>query len=104
MAWYVYKCNNQNNDYQGAFGDWQDFFNNPDQQWGHIDWTPDLERLDVGDMVIAYQTERNELVGVARVRQACDKDGHVYLDAVERIGAKVRPLKRRSSRIAAIPA
>lgn len=55
-------------------------------------------------MVLAYQTDRNELVGVVRVRSGPDMHKCVYFKAVERFRMKVRPLKQLDGRIAAIPA
>jgi hypothetical protein len=106
MAWWVYKCNSQNNFYQGAYGDWRDYFDgDPNQEWGSRDWIPALAELRKGDTLIAYQTNRNELVGLVRVRQSCEQDTFVYLEPVERIKpVKVRPLKKSDPQIAAIPA
>ena len=55
-------------------------------------------------MVIAYQTNRNELVGVVKVVEARDPRGFVYFSPVERIGVRVRPLKSKDAKIASIPA
>jgi hypothetical protein len=103
MRWWVYKCNNRDLPYQCAYGDWDDF----DRQgghWGNIELIPQLGELSVGDRIIAYQTDRNELVGTTEVRQAFDKKGYLWLGPLSRIGVKVRPLKKRDPRIAAIPA
>ena len=106
MAWWVYKCNSRNNSYQGAYGDWEEYFDKDGrEQWGSTDWVPALANLKKGDMVIAYQTDRNQLVGLAKVRQSCEKDTYVYLTPVDRISpVKVRLLKKSDSKIAAIPA
>jgi hypothetical protein len=108
MAWWVYKCNSKGLPYQRAVGDWRsEYFNgDPNQEWGSTDWVPALADLKQGDMIIAYQTDTNELVGLARVRQPCDKDTYLYLEPVEviRPGVKVRPLRRSDPDIAAIPA
>ena len=55
-------------------------------------------------MVIAYQTNRNELVGLAKVRQSCEVDTYLYLYPVEVIEVKVHPLKRLNPKVADIPA
>lgn len=104
MAWWIYKCNTKKR--YRAFGDWETFFQNPHSSWGSSKWTPDLKRLKRGDFVIAYQTNRNELVGLTRVRQSCDssKRGYLYLDAIEIIRVRVRPLKKIYPKIASIPA
>jgi hypothetical protein len=106
VAWWVYKCNKRNNSYQRAYGDWEEFFSphGSDDHWGCVEWTPGLRVLAVGDMVIAYQTDRNELVGIAKVRQSCDVNGYLYLTPVARVGVKVRSLKLLDPRIADIPA
>ncbi len=57
-----------------------------------------------GDIIIAYQTNRNELVGIARVRQSCELDSYLHLKPIETIRVKVRPLKESDQRIASIPA
>lgn len=103
MNWWVYKCNSKGLPYQNAWGDWDDFFNDPNEHWGSSDWVPALEELEKGDMIIAYQTDRNELVGIAQVRQPCDYDTYLYLDPIEIIGVKVKPLKS-DPKVAAIPA
>ena len=105
MAWWIYKCNARNNEYQNAYGDWDDFFKpQSTRAWGSTEWIPSLGKLRQGDTVIAYQTDRNELVGVATVRQSCRRDTNLYLTPTEQIGVKVRPLKKANRRIAAIPA
>jgi len=104
MAWWIYKCRVPRQAEQHAYGDWNDYFCDPTDHWGNVEWTPDLLQLSDGDMVIAYQTNRNELVGVVKVTQARDERGFVYFSPVERISAKVRPLKRKDPNIAAIPA
>lgn len=104
MAWWIYKCKTPRRDGQNAYGDWNDYFRDPTDHWGNVEWTPDLLQLSDGDTVIAYQTNRNELVGIVKVRQARDSDGFVYFSPVERIGAKVRPLKLKDAKIDAIPA
>lgn len=105
MRWWVYKCNSNKEYYQSAFGDWDWLFiDDPLRHWGSSDWIPDLAKLKKGDMVIAYQTNRNELVGVARVRQACEKDNYLYLTPLETIRIKVRPLKKMYPVINDIPA
>ncbi|MGI8654447.1 MAG: HNH endonuclease signature motif containing protein [Pyrinomonadaceae bacterium] len=105
MSWWIYKCNSQGRDYQRSYGDWKEFFDGgSDEEWGSTEWVPALSALKEGDMVLAYQTNRNELVGLAKVRQSCEVDSYLYLDPVEVVGVKVRPLKRLDSKIAEIPA
>ncbi len=55
MAWWVYKCNSK--EHQGAYrGDWCDFFDGTDDDWESSKLVPELDRLKVGDYIIAYQT------------------------------------------------
>jgi len=80
MKLWVYKCNSRNLPYQPAYGDWRDFFDiGKEQDWGSTDWIPALADLNVGDLIIAYQTNRNELAGLAKVTQTSEKDTYVYL-------------------------
>jgi hypothetical protein len=105
MSWWIYKCNSQNRDYQISYGDWREFFDGDSgEEWGSAEWIPELSALKEGDMVIAYQTNRNELVGLAKVRQSCAADGYLYLTSIELIEVKVRPLKKLDPKIAEIPA
>ncbi|WP_337288754.1 DUF3883 domain-containing protein [Candidatus Methylomirabilis sp.] len=106
MSWWIYKCNSTQHERQIAWGDWNDFFfrGRPTGRWGKTEWTPAIAKLRRGDMIIAYQTNRNELVGTAKVKQSCDRDGWLYLERLRTIGVKVRPLKEADAAIAAIPA
>ena len=45
MAWWVYKCNSRNREYQNAYGDWDEFFDDPEEHWGKSEWVPELARL-----------------------------------------------------------
>src|SRR4030067_1653020 len=105
MVWWVYKCNSRNLPHQHTYGDWRDFFSiGKEQNWGSTDWVPALKNLAVGNHIVAYQTNRNEFVGLATVTQTAEKDTYVYLKPLERIGVKVRPLKKANPKIASIPA
>ena len=87
MSWWIYKCNSQNRDYQISYGDWKEFFDgDSDEEWGSAELIPALSELKEGDIVIAYQTNRNELVGLAKVRQSCEVNGYLYLAPIEVIG------------------
>ena len=107
MAWWIYKCNKTNRPHQVVYGDWSDFFaKKSTSEWGSTEWVPSLSKLSAGDMVIAYQTNRNELVGVTKV-DALRKRGKyldLYLEPIEEIGTRVRPLKKANERIAEIEA
>jgi hypothetical protein len=106
MAWWVYKCNSRENPY-GAGGDWREFFDRraaggKAARWGLTTVIPDLSELNPQDMVFAYQTNRNELVGLVRVVR---RDGEeVHFEAVEEFGVRVRPLKSAYPAVALIPA
>ncbi len=106
-AYWVYKCNDKNREYQRTFGDWAEVFESTEAQWwGTTRIVPELAHAKVGDTVIAYQTDRNELVGVARV-VAWEPEGKhkwLVLKPVHRIGVKVRPLKEANTKVARIPA
>ena len=106
MFW-IFKCNSLQRPYQVASGDWNDFFGRADEQrWGTTKYVPALSEVRRGDTILAYQTDRNELVGLAKVT-ALRPRGR-YLDLIlrpmKKIGVKVRPLKESDRKIAAIPA
>lgn len=107
MAWWVYKCNAQQRDYQRAVGDWSDFFAaGCARDWGSTGWVPELAKAKVGDTMIAYQTDRNELVGIARVKRwrRHGQARQLILEPVRIIGVKVRPLKDHAPRVRRIRA
>jgi hypothetical protein len=103
MAWWVYKCNDN-----GQFhrGNWDYVFHRSSEtQWGSTR-IRGLRQLQPNDQIIAYQTDRNELVGLVQVvrlrrRGAFDE---VIMRPVERIGANVKTLKQDHAAIAKIPA
>jgi hypothetical protein len=107
MKWWIYKCNSRQHPDQVVYGDWRDFFDKGRiAEWGSTEWVPALELLTRGDMVIAYQTDRNELVGLTSVHSLRRRSGYfdLFLEPLEEIGVKVRPLKKLDPIIAAIPA
>ena len=53
-------------------------------------------------MVLAYQTNRNELVGVVEFVGFADNEAH--FKTVEEVGVRVRPLKKLYPELASIPA
>jgi hypothetical protein len=53
-------------------------------------------------MVLAYQTDRNCLVGLVRFVRHVGEEA--YFQVVEEVNVKVRPLKKADPAIAAIPA
>ncbi|MFO0905715.1 MAG: hypothetical protein U0939_22095 [Pirellulales bacterium] len=109
-TYWIYKCNLRNGEHQRHYGDWSWFFEKAKEhdplRWGTTEVVDQLEELSKDDTILAYQTDRNELVGVARVAEM-RKSGpftDVMLSPVETIGAKVRPLKKADKRIAEIDA
>ena len=53
---------------KGGRGDWAEVFESQEPQWwGTTEIVPELSNATRGDTILAYQTDRNELVGVARV-------------------------------------
>src|SRR5882724_1945771 len=106
MFW-IYKCNSGNHPYQAAYGDWSDFFiEDGPSEWGSTEWVPALADAKPGHTILAYQTDRNELVGLARVKQLRARGRYLdlILRPIRKIGIKVRPLKARDPKIASIPA
>jgi len=105
MAYWMYKCDSRGRTGRDS-GDWRFVFSGESKTWGRLETLPELGNLRRGDIVLAYQSDRNELVGVVRVTGLVRKRGglHLGVQPVEVIGAKVRPLKKQDRRIAAIPA
>ena len=106
MYW-VYKCNSKDREYQRTYGDWAEVFESQGPQWwGTTKIVPELSKASVGDTILAYQTDRNELVGVARVVgwKPQERFKRLILKPVRTIGVRVRPLKEGSSKVARIPA
>jgi len=87
-------------------GDWERVFAGGVRLWGQPNRIPKLNDLRSGDLLLAYQSNRNELVGVARVLGFARYRGsrHVKVVPVESIGVKVRPLKKQDPRIGALDA
>jgi len=107
MSYWIYKCNSKNQRHQVDHGDWERFFSRGRAgEWGTTDLVPALHQLKVGDTILAHQSDRNELVGVARVTEMTRRRKclAVILAPVEREGVKVRPSKKSDSRIAGIDA
>jgi hypothetical protein len=106
MRYWVYKCNSRNLPHQVDFGDWADFFAGATtSKWGSTEGVPALKWANPGDVVLAYQTDRNELVGIAKVLERKPRGPYedLILKRIGKIGVRVRPLKR-DRRVAAIPA
>jgi hypothetical protein len=100
MSYWVYKCNARAPSYAGSWGDWwADVFEpGGERVWG-LTTLKGVDRVRVGDVLLAYQTDRNELVGtVGTARVTSFKpdgaDRRIVIVPTEIIRAKVRPLKR----------
>ncbi len=100
MKSWVYKCNKQTK----HEGDWHLFFKHAYEMWGSSEDVFDLSKLKRNDRVIAYQTDTKEIVGLAKVRQSCNRDGYLYLKDRELINAKFIALKAADPEIAKIAA
>ena len=106
-AFWIYKCNSKGREYQRTYGDWAEVFATTEAQWwGTTKVVPELANANKDDTILAYQTDRNELVGVARVVgwRPQGKYKRLILKPVRTIGVRVRPLKEANSTVARIPA
>jgi hypothetical protein len=107
VATWIYKCNARNAPHQVSFGDWDDFFAEPgDGEWGSTEWTPELRKAQPEDTILAYQTDRNEFVGIAKVVRQRKRGAYrdLILRPVEEVRVKLRPLKKRYASISRIAA
>jgi hypothetical protein len=107
VATWIYKCNARNAPHQVASGDWDEFFAEPgDGEWGSTEWTPDLHKAQPGDTILAYQTDRNEFVGIAKVVSQQKRGDYrdFILRPIEEVRVKLRPLKKRYASISRIAA
>jgi hypothetical protein len=106
MNYWIYKCNSVQHPHQVVHGDWTRFFSNSGGEWGSTECVPRLGNAHRGDIILAYQTDRNELVGLAKV--TCLKPRGNFFDLIlkpiRQIRVKVRPLKKRYPKIATINA
>jgi len=103
MAWWVYKCNDNG---QFQRGNWDYVFKRTRAtSWGTTR-IRGLRQLHAGDQVIAYQTDREEIVGLTEVTRIRSRGGYdeIIMRPVEKIGASVPTLKRDYDAIATIPA
>jgi hypothetical protein len=103
MTW-IYKCN-ATNSAGPATGDWRDLFDQGDETWGD-DTLKGMQKVRRGDRILAVQSDRHELVGVAQVLGFVRhrKRRHVRLRAIEHLRVKLPPLKKGDPRIASMPA
>jgi hypothetical protein len=107
MPYWVYKCNSRGSSSRWYEGNWDQFFDKRgENEWGSTKIIRELEKARPGDVVFAYQTNRNELVGIAKVVRF-RKRGHykeLILRPVEELHVKIRPLKLHNQAIARIGA
>ncbi|WP_049760133.1 protein NO VEIN domain-containing protein [Anaeromyxobacter dehalogenans] len=108
MNYWVYKCNTKGEAVGNSqWGDWEDEYAFGGDlgvfDWGNVTDIPDLARPKKGDIVIAHQSDRHKLVGIAKVL-GLRRDGQFLLKAMERIGADMSTLKQQYAKIAKIPA
>ena len=100
--WWVYKCNSDESRGNYLIGDWDAFFKKvqydpDDNTWGSSEDNKQLGKLNKGDMVVAYQTNRNELVGVCQVLKSPNQTGNsLHLAPIDLLEppVEIRPLKR----------
>lgn len=105
MSFWVYKCNAKEHPNHVCSGDWDAVFSRSgSRRWGTTEDIPAFRNLNKGDLVIAYQTDRNELVGLVEVVKM-KKRGQfldVIVQPVEEVRVKLRPLKGIDARVAAL--
>lgn len=107
MNWWVYKNNSTDHTTSRLQGDWHDFFDaDRISEWGYRSQAPSLGEIKVDDRILCYQSNRNELVGIARAARwkKHEDDRHLYLEPMRRLEVRVRPLKDRSPAVARIDA
>ncbi len=100
MYW-IYKCNTHQEHYHG---DWDYVYaDKKTKAWGSQKENPRLADAKKGHIIIACQSNRNELVGLAKVT-GWSKNDELMLKPEELIRAKIRPLKKADAQINKIPA
>lgn len=101
-ALWVYKCDaRERGDLE--FGDWLDFFELASKRspvsWGSTEWIRSnasrkhiREEMFAGDLILAWQVDRAEAVGLCRVAAVRERDGwhDMFLEAVEEFDEPVR--------------
>jgi hypothetical protein len=123
---YVYKCRNDPNTEFNAYGDWEEVFDaSGPVRWGGAWATRNPtsirifeDELEVGDLILAWQTDRRAAIGVAEVVGFLTADRevqgelivnaeHIVLEAREEFPKPVRlhELKRTTMpKLAEVPA
>lgn len=100
MKHWVYKCNALDTPWP-TYGDWDEVFALPrGRSWGD-ETLKGVGEVSAGDTLLAYQTDRNELVGTVLVVSTPKVKGlkRLVVRPLEEIRVKVRPLKASDARI-----
>lgn len=110
MSFWIYKCNAKPQPRQSHLptGDWDDVFNKKkEMRWGSSRYIPRLvQELRPDDLIIAYQTDRTELVGIAElvdIKKVGDRLD-IILAAIEDIRVQLPQLKRLDPTIESLSA
>lgn len=108
---FLYKCGRSEAEHRQSLGDWQSYvFTDANIKaakavgWGVRGKHKGIEELSPGDLVIAQTSEGPRWIeGVARVVRF-SRGGRVYLQPLEKIRTKLKPIKEADPEIARIPA
>ena len=103
--WCIYKCNWKNDPRTQWQGNWDHVFVknfNKVVRWGEED-VKGGNLLTEGKNIIAYQVDRKEIVGTARI-EGVTKKGEVKVKALKKLYVKLPPLKASDDRIRELPA
>lgn len=99
MSFWIFKCNDKGHEHQVQHGDWNDVFSERlPQEWGSAESIKADGELEAGDLLIAYQTDRNEVVGLVEVVKPNQK-GKLYVRPIEEYRVRLLPLKKQDERI-----
>lgn len=107
MNWWVYKNNSTTHTTDRLQGDWHEFFDaNRIDEWGYESHVRSLGQIKADDRILCYQSNRNELVGIARAARwkSVRGDRHLCLEPLQRVEVRVRPLKKLSAAVRRIDA
>jgi predicted RNA-binding protein with PUA-like domain len=108
QRFWVYKCNSRRREKQVLHGDWEKFFAGKGiQKWGSNEYVRDLARLGSGDLVLGYQSNRREAVGLARVARLKPRASYldVMMEPLVRLNGRLKaPLKTHHPKLAAMSA
>lgn len=104
--WWVYKCNSTGRGRSDLRGDWRRHFqwSKDEDSWGSSGDIEDLQMLNIGDRVVAYQSNTREIVGVVEVSRKVDS-GNVYFRPLMRfVDVHIQSLKQNNTGIRSIGA